>query len=68
MNEFSNMSKVDRLTAFQKKVIQHPALSVAFGTLETVIKNSSGLSLCIVYGPTGVGKTIYQPALGNLTL
>lgn len=47
----------ERLAYFQGKIVAHPHLKMAHQALLNAIRQPSGASLVLVFGPTGVGKT-----------
>jgi hypothetical protein len=46
-----------RLAYFQHKVVAHPRLKETHEALRHALRQPSGASLILVFGPTGVGKT-----------
>ena len=46
-----------RLAYFVGKVVAHPRLKEAHGTLMSALRRPGGASMILVFGPTGVGKT-----------
>ena len=46
-----------RLAYFAAKVVAHPRLAEAHRAVRDALRQPTGASMILVYGPTGVGKT-----------
>jgi len=55
--ELLSQTPAERLSYFRDKVVAHPHLKEAHRQLWQAIQQPGGVSLILVFGPTGVGKT-----------
>ncbi len=53
----------DRLAYFKNKIIAHPKLSNLYAEMLNEINHPVDISLIMIYGPTGVGKTTLRKRL-----
>ncbi len=53
----------ERVTYFEKKIIAHPKLSDLYQEILESINHPVDISLLMIYGPTGVGKTTLRQRL-----
>ncbi len=58
-----SQSSDDRLAYFKNKIIAHPKLSDLYTEVLDEINHSVDISLIMIYGPTGVGKTTLRKRL-----
>jgi len=55
--ELRNQPLEVRLAYFAAKVVAHPRLAEAHRAVRDALRQPTGASMILVYGPTGVGKT-----------
>ena len=61
--ELLAQSVEERLAYFEKKIIAHPKLSQLYNQILEAINHPIDVSLLMVYGPSGVGKTTLHKRL-----